>query len=89
VKQKFQSCITIQWTTFLSSLIPQAYAKLRLLKELKLQQSFLFYQSYHKGDYDVSGMIASYHDIDSSSTGYFGARGEVYQAVACMVRQEI
>jgi hypothetical protein len=64
--------------TTLSSLIPQANARLKIGNGLEVSaNAFYFLSGYNKGDYDASGMITTYHDADSIKTGYVGVKGEI------------
>jgi hypothetical protein len=65
-------------TTTLASIIPQASAKLKIGNGLEVfANAFYILKGYNQGDYDASGMIATYHNADSLNTGYIGVKGEV------------
>ena len=62
----------------LSSLIPEASARLKIGSGFEVSaNAFYILSGYNKGDYDASGMIATYHDVDSTKAGYVGVKGEV------------
>ena len=76
-------------TTTLSSLIPQASARLKIGNGLEVSaNAFYFLSGYNQGDYDANGMIATYHDADSSRTGYIGVKGEVIRQSAAWFDKE-
>jgi hypothetical protein len=65
-------------TTTLSSIIPQASAILRIGDELEASaNAFYILKGYNQGDYEASGMIATYHNADSTKAGYIGVKGDV------------
>jgi hypothetical protein len=78
VKQKYSKLYNDSNTVTLSSVIPQASALLKIGKGIEVTaNSFYILGGFDHGDYDASGMIASYHHIDSANTRYFGIMGDI------------